>query len=269
MRWSISFAALITLLFACSRSHAITFPHIPVDQLLESDGPDGLVVIGEIAKVAQTELTVEGAKRPFSIGDLAAGEILRGRSKLPVKIAWRNDTMLPHYKVGDAGVWILRPLAGTDFYQADLPTRLVPLAEKAKVEQILARQAVKVTLDVSGYNARIIRLHIWNTWKTELHLQHPSNRRALSFFITDDLGNAVAPVGRAKVDPAFRELTIAVGEQYIYELPDFEFLTGSALFGFDLQPGRTYSVIAVYRPDKDAPGISSPEKTFATRETAR
>ena len=269
MRWSTSISAMTMLFLVCARLNAITFPHIPVDQLLESDGPDGLVVIGEISKVGESELLVNGAKRPFSIGDLAVKEILRDRTSLPVKIAWRTDAMLPRYQVGDAGIWILRPLAGSDVYQADLPTRHAPLTEKPKIEAILARQAVKVTLNVSGYGARIIRLHIWNTWKAELHLQHPSDRRALYFFITDDLGNAVAPVGRAKVDPPTREILIPPGGQYIHELGEFEFLTGSALFGFDLRADKTYNVIAVYRPVKDSPAISSPEQTFTTKPMQR
>jgi hypothetical protein len=115
-------------------------------------------------------------------------------------------------------------------------------------------------------NPRRITLEITNKGKTELRLPHPSNRMAMCFFVTDDLGNQVQPVGRAKVDPATLEITIPAGETYTHKMSDFEFLTGSALFGFELKHAATYRVVAVYRPDpRTNLGVSSPEAPFTVK----
>jgi hypothetical protein len=88
---------------------------------------------------------------------------------------------------------------------------------------------------------------------------------ALCFFFTDELGNQVQPVGRAKVNPGLMSITIAAGETYTHKMQDFEFLTGSALFGFDLKHAATYRVIAVYRPDTKGMGVASPETRFTVK----
>jgi hypothetical protein len=145
-----------------------------------------------------------------------------------------------------------------------LPTAIcIIFASTLQAEPTPAKPEVEVSVDLADY-PRLVRVHISNTSKQQLKLQHPGNRRAISFFISDHLGNTVAPVGRAKVDPPTLEITIAAGQRYTHELTDFEYLTGSALFGFDLKPASDYRVIAVYRPQKDAPGIASAEKAFST-----
>ncbi len=126
-------------------------------------------------------------------------------------------------------------------------------------------QDISVKLSAAD-NPRRITLEITNNGKTDLRLRHPSDRMGLCFFFTNDLGNQVQPVGRAKVDPGPMEITIAAGQTYVHKMQDFEFLTGSALFGFDLKHAATYSVIAVYRPDpKTDLGVASPETWFTVK----
>src|SRR5688572_10000943 len=98
---------------------------------------------------------------------------------------------------------------------------------------------------IAADNPRRITLEITNNGKTELKLAHPSDRMALCFFFTDELGNQVQPVGRAKVSPGIMGITIPAGGTYTHKMQDFEFLTGSALFGFDLKHAATYRVVAV------------------------
>ncbi len=136
--------------------------------------------------------------------------------------------------------------------------------ERAQAEEKLTRDFIRVTLEAYD-NPRRISVHILNDSKVEQRLVHPGDRQALKFFVSDDLGNSVAPVGRAKVDPPTQTIVIAAGETYTHKLDDLEFLTGSALFGFDLKHAATYRVIAVYRPVKGGTGVTSPEVNFTVK----
>jgi hypothetical protein len=145
--------------------------------------------------------------------------------------------------------------------------QLGALEDRGEVEKNPAVDSLRMTLDLQQFNdnPRKVRVQIWNHAKKDMRVQHPADRQAVVFFVTDNLGNVVMPVGRAKVDPPPRELVIKSGEHYTHEMGDLEFLTGSALFGFDLRPQSEYRVIAVYRPEKNLPGIASAEKSITTR----
>lgn len=111
---------------------------------------------------------------------------------------------------------------------------------------------------------------ITNRWHEALTLEHPGNRYALAFLVMNELGNAVAPTGFAKVSmvrhedvllkpgETFERTARWSGDKYL-----FQFVTGSALFGYELEFGKTYRVVAVYRPDgKDGEGVCSKEKVI-------
>ena len=68
------------------------------------------------------------------------------------------------------------------------------------------------------------------------------------------------------MNQARRDITLAPGETFRETRPRLEFLTGSALFGYDLKQGQTYRVIAVYRPaGEKSSGFSSREAVITTR----
>jgi hypothetical protein len=97
------------------------------------------------------------------------------------------------------------------------------------------------------------QLSITNQGRKPLELFHPSNRRAYTFNIVDGLGNIVPPQGFAKVDPAGGIISLAVGGAYNYDLRansiySFPYLSGTALFGYALKPGESYTVSVTYRP---------------------
>lgn len=96
-------------------------------------------------------------------------------------------------------------------------------------------------------------LSLTNQSDKALEIFHPSNRRAFTFHIVDDLGNIVTPQGIAKVDPMGGVLDISEGGAFNYDLNAnnmnfFPFLTDSALFGYPLETGKTYTVSVTYRP---------------------
>ena len=103
-------------------------------------------------------------------------------------------------------------------------------------------------------------LLIRNSGDTALTIQSPHNRLVLAFLVFDPLGNPVAPKGLAKVDPAFRTHVLSARSTYTHHVESLDFITGSALFGYELSPGKSYRILAVYRPaGPHGPGFSSQE----------
>ncbi|MDB6026509.1 MAG: hypothetical protein JWM68_2732 [Verrucomicrobiales bacterium] len=101
---------------------------------------------------------------------------------------------------------------------------------------------------------------ITNQGSQPLTIQSPHNRLVLAFLVLDPLGNAVPPKGLAKVDPGFETHIVPARSTYTHHFESLDFLTGSALFGYDLSPGTSYRVIAVYRPaGPQGPGFTSQE----------
>jgi hypothetical protein len=92
-------------------------------------------------------------------------------------------------------------------------------------------------------------LIIRNTGSTLVKAVHPSNRMAVAFIVLNSLGNVIAPMGIAKINPMFREITIEPNSEVKHFFSKLEFITGSALFGYELKTGETYRIIAIYRPD--------------------
>jgi hypothetical protein len=111
-------------------------------------------------------------------------------------------------------------------------------------------------------------LVIRNPGKIPLTVQVPDNRQALSFFVSDELGNTVAPSGRGKSDPAFKTRVLAPDKSFTHHLDGLEFVTGSAVFDYDLNPGKSYRIIAVYRAaGPQGPGFTSQETKLSIPQT--
>ncbi len=103
-------------------------------------------------------------------------------------------------------------------------------------------------------------LLIKNSSDTPLTIQSPQNRRVLAFLVFDPLGNPVAPKGFGKADPGFETHSLSPRSTYTYDFETLDFITGSALFRYDMSPGKTYRVLAVYRPaGPNGPGFASQE----------
>ena len=104
---------------------------------------------------------------------------------------------------------------------------------------------------------------IKNTGAEQFLVQQTTNRQAVVFFVTDELGNVVAPQLRGKSDPAFEELELRPGTEMKHTFENIDFVTGSAWMGYDLKTGETYRVVALYRPNgKSGPGFCSKEETL-------
>jgi hypothetical protein len=103
-------------------------------------------------------------------------------------------------------------------------------------------------------------LIIKNPGTTPLTIQNPHNRQVLAFLVFDPLGNPVAPVLRGKADPDFRTHTLSPRATYTHHFEGLDFVTGSAWLSYELSPGKTSRVVAVYRPaGPHGPGFTSPE----------
>ena len=103
-------------------------------------------------------------------------------------------------------------------------------------------------------------LLVRNAGDAALTIQSPHNRQVLAFLVFDPLGNPVAPKGLAKIDPAFHTHTLSARSAYTHHFESLDFITGSALFGYELTPGKNYRILAVYRPaGPHGPGFSTSE----------
>lgn len=110
-------------------------------------------------------------------------------------------------------------------------------------------------------------LVIRNPGDTALTIQSPHNRLVLAFLVFDPLGNPVAPKGLGKVDPDFRTHSLPARSTYTHHFESLDFLTGSALFGYQLSPGKSYKILAVYRPaGPNGPGFSTQEVSLEIRQ---
>jgi hypothetical protein len=103
-------------------------------------------------------------------------------------------------------------------------------------------------------------LLVKNPSAAPLTIQNPRNRLALAFLVFDPLGNPVALVFRGKADPGFDRHTLSPRASYAHHFEGLDFVTGSAWLSYDLSPGKTYKVVAVYRPaGPSGPGFASQE----------
>ena len=123
--------------------------------------------------------------------------------------------------------------------------------------------AVKPAEKIAGRPGLAVRLTLRNLGKSDAALQHPGNRSAVTYFVTDALGNVVTPVFRGKADPPSRMVALEPGAAYTHTPDDLDFVTGSAWCGYDLKAGESYRVVAIYRPSGPrGPGYSSEEASI-------
>ena len=101
-----------------------------------------------------------------------------------------------------------------------------------------------------------------NLSKSMLTTFHPfASRNALTFIVMDQFGNIIKPMGLAKIDPAFKTINLPVKKSSFFKFRDLSFITGTGKFGYNLQKGETYHIIAIYRPSGlERPGFCSREK---------
>jgi hypothetical protein len=103
-------------------------------------------------------------------------------------------------------------------------------------------------------------LIVTNPTDAAVTIQKATNRGVLAFFVSDELGNPVASQGTGKVDPAFDTLNLAPRSTHTHRFEGLAYVTGSSERGYTLIPGKTYRVIAVYRPaGRLGPGFTSQE----------
>lgn len=123
----------------------------------------------------------------------------------------------------------------------------------------------------SGIHAVIVSLK--NDSDKEVSLSHPDFINAIAFVVFDSRGNPITPTGIAKVTPKIQKFSLKPKETFEHTLHQyiktdfvFPFLTGTALFGYELKEGNSYRVIAIYRPyGKERGGICSKEKIIEFR----
>lgn len=133
-------------------------------------------------------------------------------------------------------------------------------------------EGAKLRLDLAVTDDGTGTLEIRNAAKRDLNLYTLSNRLALTFLVMDEHGNIVEPQAKAKVDPPGATIfELQQGQSFTHRFKNLDYVSGTALFGYALQEGKTYRTLAVYCPDGlRGPGFGSNECVFKYRakETA-
>lgn len=125
-----------------------------------------------------------------------------------------------------------------------------------------AKLSLTLTVKSDGTGA----LEIRNDSKLNLTIQALSNRLVLAFLLMDEHGNVVGPMGKAKIDPRAATFILSPSATHTHTFKNLDFLTGTGLFGYALEKGKRYRVVAVYRPaGPKGPGFSSNECVFEYR----
>jgi len=154
-----------------------------------------------------------------------------------------------------------------------IQTALSPATETGKTANPPVREdSPRVAVDfelVRGNECCEVVVTIIDQLGEQVTAEHPANRYALTFIVMNELGNVIAPTGFAKVKAAtYEDIVLKPGEVLEHRVRAsgtdkylFQFLSGSALFGYKLEAGSIYRIVAIYRPDgKDGEGICSKEK---------
>ena len=126
---------------------------------------------------------------------------------------------------------------------------------------------LSAAVDTNGHLKVSGDLVIRNPGDTALTIQSPHNRLVLAFLAFDPLGNPVAPKGHGKIDPLLRTLSLSAHSTFTHQFESLDFITGSALLGYELSPGKSYKILAVYRPaGPQGPGFSTQEVRLEVRQ---
>jgi hypothetical protein len=142
-------------------------------------------------------------------------------------------------------------------HPASVPAKEDKNPQEAKVAVELSLDSVKAQ---DGTPVVSASLTIRNMGNASIVVQRPTNRQTVVFFVSDARGNLVAPMLRGKSDPAFGEVELQAGKELTQSFEKLEFVTGTALMGYDLKAGEKYRVVALYRPNgMSGPGFCSKE----------
>lgn len=128
-----------------------------------------------------------------------------------------------------------------------------------------------VALDIASSNGAV-NVIIANPSVLEGTFEHPGNRSALSFAVFDEWFNVVAPIGIGKADPLGQKLTLKPSQVFKHSVNPyvdgqqklfFSYVSNTAWFGYPLEKGKRYWIVAIYRPwGPDSSGVASNEILF-------
>jgi hypothetical protein len=119
-----------------------------------------------------------------------------------------------------------------------------------------------------------IVLKLTSKWEKEMTLTHPANMGAMAFLLMDERGNVIAPVQLNKdADIGYEDhpnIKLKPGATLEFVVSKssnrkelLSFLSDSGHFAYTLEFGRTYRIVAVYRPARIySEGVCSPEKVI-------
>jgi len=119
---------------------------------------------------------------------------------------------------------------------------------------------VNITVQLSVNRNQSANLTITNVSSKFLQAASPFARNAVAFLVSDEYGNIVMPEGVAKVDPPSMTINLPVKKSSSFKFNNLKFVTGTAMYDYRFKSGKTYRVVAIYRPaGLNGPGFSSNE----------
>ncbi|HEY6527304.1 MAG TPA: hypothetical protein VIZ65_01325 [Cellvibrionaceae bacterium] len=137
------------------------------------------------------------------------------------------------------------------------------------VHAVDTRAQASLRIVFSGETASIV---IVNPSTLERTLEHPGNQSVLSFAIFDERFNLVAPVGIGKADAPAQKINLKPQQVFRYSVSPcvheqrklfFCYISGTAWYGYPIEKGIRYRVVAVYRAGgPDSMGVASDEILF-------
>ena len=117
-----------------------------------------------------------------------------------------------------------------------------------------------ITVQLSVYRNQSANLTITNASSKFFQAASPFARNAVTFLVSDISGNIVMPEAVAKADPPSMAINLPVQKSSSFIFNNLNFVTGTGMFGYRFKSGKTYRVVAIYRPaGLHGPGFSSNE----------
>ncbi len=154
------------------------------------------------------------------------------------------------------GLVLLLAAAGLGATAVPIPVKVEPTI-KVILQGYVAKAGAAENSATTDYGVEVI-VRVVDGPKAWQGL-HPQAHNAIALVVTDDQGNLVQPVFLAKSDPRAYP-SIKVADEIRFNASKLSFLTGTGLCGYDLEKGKTYHVLAIYRPQGlKGPGLASEE----------
>jgi hypothetical protein len=145
-----------------------------------------------------------------------------------------------------------------------------PQSADTSNESVRITIGLKITSKVSADSQLTISglLLIKNNSEDQVLIESPTNRMALTFFVTDKFGNPIQPEFIGKADPGHSKITLKKSGTYEHKFDNLRFISGTGGLEYKLK-NVEYRVIALYHPTSiKSPGFLSNEVTINNR-TAR